>query len=877
MNSVHGPEPVRQPPASPTSPWAGIQGLTAAEARQRLAAEGPNALTQGKRRGMPAIALEVAREPMFVLLTAAGTIYLLMGAPTDALMLLAFVLVVMTITIVQELRTERALDALRELASPHAQVIRDGIQQRIAGHELVRGDFIVVAEGDRVPADAILRQAHGVAADESLLTGESVPVRKLASADTRSCGAPGGDDQPGLFSGTLVTAGQGLAEVAATGRHAEIGKIGEVLRQLDPEPTLLQRETRRLVRVFAVVGLVACAIVVIAFALTRGGGIEVWKQGLLAGIALAMAVLPEEFPVILTVFLALGAWRLARHRVLARRLPVIETLGAATVLCVDKTGTLTENRMTLRHLATAAGSIDLSGLQGGLAEPEAELLRHAVWASKVDAFDPMERALNDAGQRLLPPEPPRAGGWTVVREYPLAPDLLAVTHAWGGADDADVLLATKGAPEAVVALCRLEQGARDRVMDQATRLAATGCRVLGVARGRAARARLPPTARELDLSFLGLIAFEDPLRASVPAAVAECQAAGVRVVMITGDYAATAQSIARQAGLEQPEAVVTGPELERMTERELAARCRDVHVFARVVPEHKLRIVNAFKAAGEIVAMTGDGVNDAPALKSAHIGIAMGKRGTDVAREAASLVLLEDDFSSIAVAIGLGRRIYDNIRKAVAFVLAVHLPIIGLSMLSVFFAGWPLVLLPVHIAFLELIIDPACSLIFEAEAAEPDVMRRPPRRSDERLFSRRILGPALAQGGAILILCTAVFLLARTTHDIGAARALTFAALVTAVLGVILVNRSWQRTALAMLGAPNRALGWVVAGAGALRALALLAPAARPLLHFTPVPAWELALALGAGLLSVAWFDWLKPLAAAAPPRRGRVASRGRE
>jgi Ca2+-transporting ATPase len=382
--------------------------------------------------------------------------------------------------------------------------------------------------------------------------------------------------------------------------------------------------------------------------------------------------------------------------------------------------------------------------------------------------------------------------------------------------------------------------------------------VLGVARGVTSHARLPEEHHDVALEFVGLLGLEDPLRLTVPPAVAECQAAGVRVVMITGDYPTTAQSIARQAGLANCETVISGPELDRMSDEELARRIRDVQVFARVVPEQKLRIVTALKANREVVAMTGDGVNDAPALKAAHIGIAMGGRGTDVARESASLVLLDDDFSSIVAAVRLGRRIFDNIKKAIAFILAVHVPIAGLSMLPVFFADWPLLLLPIHIVFLELIIDPSCSLIFEAEDAETNVMQRPPRRPDERLFSARTIGVAVMQGLSVLTVCLGVFLLARADHSADAARALTFATLVVAFVVVILVNRSWTRSAWAMLRVPNAALRWVVLGACTLLAVILVVPFAQRLFHFAPLHATDLVLSLGAGLVCVLWFELVK-------------------
>ena len=753
---------------------------------------------------------------MFVLLVAAGSLYLVMGQLGDALMLLGFVFVVMGITVIQERRTERALEALRDLSSPRALVVRAGRRQHIAGREVVRGDVLLIAEGDRVPADAILRRSSNVGVDEALLTGESVAVRKTASVDAQVLQRPGGDDLPSLFAGTLVTCGQAVAEVIATGSRTELGKIGKALQRIRIEATPLQKETGRIVRTLAILGLATCAVVVVAYSLTRGGSWRVWKEGLLDGISMAMAILPEEFPVVLTVFLALGAWRISRSHVLTRRMPAIETLGAATVLCVEKTGTLTQNQMTLKCLATETEKLELDETIKRLPERFGSLLQTAVLASKPDPFDPMERALHGASRRLVVRDEHVNRDWSMTREYPLTARLLAVTHAWQLSPGSAVVIASKGAPEAIAELCHLSAERRSRIEKAVKDLASQGLRVLGIARGEVVAGQLPSEHRLLVPDFMGLVAFEDPLRATVPAAVAECRTAGIRVVMITGDYPETARSIARQAGLSNKEPVITGQELDTISDADLAHRIRDTQIFARVVPEQKLRIVTALKTNGEIVAMTGDGVNDAPALKAAHIGIAMGGRGTDVAREAAALVLLDDDFSSIVSAIKLGRRIYDNIKKAVTFILAVHVPIAGLSIAPIFFPSWPLLLMPVHIVFLELIIDPSCSIIFEAEEAEADVMQRPPRSPAERLFSRKTVSVALSQGLSVLTVCLGIVFLAQPSHGADAARALSFATLVVAFLTIILVNRSWTRTILSTIRAPNAALWWVVTGAGLL-------------------------------------------------------------
>ena len=847
-----------------------VTGLSESEAILRQQREGFNEIPQGAKRGVLSIAFEVMREPMFLLLVGCGSLYLLMGELSDALMLLAFVFVVISITIIQERRTERALDALRDLSSPRALVIRDGQQRRIAGREVVRGDNILLSEGDRVPADAVLRYALNVTVDESLLTGESVPVRKSNSQNTDGTGKPGGDDLPEVFSGSLITRGQGLAEVVATGANTELGKIGKALQSIEPAKTPLQNETGHMVKQLAVIGIALCAVVIVAYGLTRGNTPQSWGQAVLAGIAMAMAVLPEEIPVILTVFLAMGAWRISRSHVLTRRMPVIETLGAATVLCTDKTGTLTLNRMIVRQLH-ASGQTFVACEGATMPEIFHSLLEYGVLASKKEIFDPMERALRQLGGEYLSKTEHWHDQWEMVRDYPLSPKLLALSHVWRAADSDSLVVATKGAPEAIAELCHLDEGQRNVMAAQVDKMAGEGLRVLGVARATwpkesISQAPLPCEQHDFAFEFLGLVGLEDPIRPTVPATIQECYRAGIRVIMITGDHPATAQSIAKQIGLRalcgEGIKVITGPELDAMSQEELARRIRDVDVFARVVPEQKLHLVNSLKDTGEIVAMTGDGVNDAPALKAAHIGIAMGGRGTDVAREASALILLDDDFSSIVQAIRLGRRIYDNIKKAVAYTVAIHVPIAGLSMVPVFIADLPLMLLPVHIVFLELIIDPACSLIFESEGAEKDVMLRPPRKPDEQLFNARVVGISLMQG---LFVLASIFFMFWVAGKQGQAlddsrRSFVFATLVFANLALIMTNRSWSRTFVTMLKEPNAVLWWILGGATVMLILVLNVPVLRILLHLNALQPKDFGFCLLAGVASVGWFEVYKLL-----------------
>ena len=834
----------------------GVTGLTQEEAERILAADGPNELPSAKPRSIFAIAAEVIRQPMFLLLVGGGAIYMLLGDLQEALLLLGFVFVVMGITLHQERKTENALQALRNLSSPRARVIRSGEEKRIPGREVVRGDAVIIAEGDRVPADGVVISSLNLSVDESLLTGESVPVRKSdwdGRADTQH---PGGDDEPFVYSGTLVVQGQAVLEVRKTGIRTEIGKIGRSLETLEVEKTSLETQTAKLVRNIAIVGATLSAIVVIAYGLTRGD----WLHGILAGIALAMALLPEEFPVVLTIFLALGAWRISRQHVLARRMPAIEILGSATVLCVDKTGTLTLNQMSVGQLYADGENISVNEhSKDPLPEEFHALVEFSILASQRDPFDPMEKAFHRLGEQRLARTEHIHHDWVLVQQYPLAKELLAMSHVWKSPTGQNYVIAAKGAPEAITDLCHLDEERKQKLNGQIGAMADDGLRVLGVARAYfTGDGDLPGEQHDFDFEFVGLAGLVDPVRPTVPAAIRECYEAGIRVVMITGDYPATARSIARQIGLIDPEHLITGCELGAMDDMELRQRIGSVNVFARMVPEQKLRLVQALKANGEVVAMTGDGVNDAPALKASDIGIAMGGRGTDVAREAAGLVLLDDDFSSIVAAIRLGRRVFDNLRKAMAYIFAIHVPIAGLSLIPVV-ASWPLILLPVHIVFMELIIDPACSTVFEAEPGEADVMQRPPRDPEESVFDLKTVAMSLAQGLIVLLVSLGVFVGARYAElGVTESRTMAFATLIVANLSLILTNVSWSRSIIGTLRSPNSAMWWVVGGAFIFLGLALYVPFLNQLFRFTRLSVADVGICLAAGLASVFWFEVLK-------------------
>ena len=862
--------PPQAPPTQLATPQAGRSkptGLTTAQAAARLSAEGFNELPGARRQGGLSIVLEVMAEPMFLLLVGCAALYFVLGDAAEAAVLAALVLVVITITLVQRAKTERSLEALRDLSSPRATVLRDGHVVRVAGREVVRGDLLVLAEGDRVPADGVVVSSADLLVDESLLTGESLPVGKRAADDGAAPQSPTQQDSHTVFSGTLVVAGRALVRVAAVGAATEIGRIGRALRDIDTRATPLQAQTDRVVRKLAAGGIAVALGAVAVFGATRGD----WTGGLLAGIALAMSLLPEEFPVVLTVFLAIGAWRMSQRAVLTRRMAAIEALGAATVLCVDKTGTLTENRMTVQRLVLPDGTV--ADPRSLAAAPDAlhALAHAAILACAPDPFDPMERAIHALrpGSGGVDVEHGAPVAASLVRRWPLTPQRLALTHAW--ADVAETVVAAKGAPEAIAQLTGLSGEGLATMRAAVDAAAVDGLRLLGVAIARSAgpAEALPEDPHALGLRYIGLIALADPLRAEVPDAVRACRSAGVRVLMITGDHPSTAAAIARAAGLAEADSVLTGPEIAGLSELALAHRLKRAGVIARAAPEQKLRIVSALQAHGDTVAMTGDGVNDAPALRAADIGIAMGGRGTDVAREAAAMVLTDDHFASIVHAIRLGRRIFDNLRKATIYIIAVHVEIVGAALLPIA-ANWPLLLLPVHIAFLELVIDPACSVAFEAEPEEPDTMRRPPRPQDEGLFERAAAQSGLLQGGVALAGVLAVYLGARgagLADD--AVRALAFSTVVLANLALIVANRSSARSLAGTLRTPNRPFWWVLAGAVVALVATIALPPIRGLFAFALPPAAWMAAPPAAALALLATIEAIERM----QRRRGTAAA----
>jgi Ca2+-transporting ATPase len=832
------------------------QGLTSKEVIEKLQKEGYNELPSSKPKNVFQIAVGVVKEPMFLLLVACGTLYLVLGDIQEGLMLLGFVFVVMGIEFYQEKKTEKALDALKDLASPRALVIRDGNTFFFFCKEVVTDDIVILQEGDRVPADAIVLSSVNLLADESLLTGEPVPVRKREWMETDKTFIPGGDDIPVVYSGSMIVQGNGIVKVIATAMNTEIGKIGKALESVTEEPTQLKREMGTLVKRLAIIGISLCVLVIAIYTLTRGDLLK----GFLAGITLAMAMLPEEFPVVLSIFLAVGAWRISKKQVLTRKPAAIETLGSATVLCTDKTGTITQNKMTVTSLFNGTDFFDVAS-ENHFPDPFHEIIEFGILSSQTNPFDPMEKAIIHIGDRFLQNTEHIHTDWVMEKEYPLSKELLAMSRVFSNTGRDEKVIAAKGAPEAIFDLCHLSP---DKISDYEkaiAEMASAGLRVLGVCRANLNHQMLPNVQHDFEFEFVGLIGLSDPIRKNVPQAVSECYKAGIRVIMITGDYPVTAMNIGKEIGIKNPELCITGPELQNMTEDELCKRIREINIFARVVPEQKLKIVNALKRNREIVAMTGDGINDAPALKAANIGISMGEKGTDVAREASSLVLMDDNFASIVGAVKMGRRIFDNLQKALGYIFAIHVPIAGLSLIPVLSANLPLILWPVHIVFLELIIDPACSIIFEAEKEEKNVMSRPPKDIDEPFFGANKILLSCLQGVGILLVCLVIYFVSLNMgYPEKEARTFTFVALIVSNIAVILSNRSWTTSIFTILVTPNKAVKYVVGGAVVFLLLILNIPFLLDLFQFEKISTIELMVCSAAGFSSIVWFEIYKLL-----------------
>lgn len=771
---------------------------------------GPNEIAADKSRGIVELIIDVLKEPMVLLMLGINFIYFLIGDIQEVYSLLTFLILIVVITIYQENKTEKTLHALKELSSPRAVVIREGKQLRIPGRDLVPDDIVILNEGDRIPADILLIRGGPLSVDESILTGESFAVEKF----------PDKEEVKTVYSGTLVLKGQALGIVQKTGSQTELGQIGTSLKNENGgKRTNLQDAAKKLVYKLSLIVVTLTILVILFYWFTRNNLLD----GILVGLTLAMAILPNELPAVLLIFMAAGAWRISKKNVLTRKIPSIEALGGITFLCVDKTGTLTQNKMILKSAWNEEELLNIQDSENELPESFHALIEYSILASPVDPFDPMEKALLNKGSELLKKTEHLHPEWQLSREYQITNELLAVSYAWKEEGES-YSIGAKGACEAIIDLCHFNEEQSKRIISQMERMASEGLRVIAVAKSRSQS--LPDQMHDLDFSFMGLLGFEDPIREDAKDAVQKCQEAGIKILMMTGDHPATAKNIARQIGLHNSDEAVTGQQLQELDNRALEGLLHKVQIFCRMKPQDKLRIITVLQSSGEVVAMTGDGVNDAPALKKAQIGIAMGKRGTDVAREASSVVLLDDSFSSIVDSIKTGRRIFINLKSAFSYLLAIHIPITILSVVPVFM-NLPLILLPVHIAFLHLIIEPASTTLFEALPESTDIMKQSPDRKTE-LFTSKEFKRSLLLGSIVSLAVIGIY---GTALQRGLApsdaRGITFTTLIILNIVLILLMTTNRKAAIKM-----KHLKVIISSSFILLAIVLYVPFFRALFRF---------------------------------------------
>ena len=827
-----------------------FSGLTTEQAQELQARFGRNELTPEKKKSILHEILGALSEPMFLLLLAAAIIYFFLGEPRDGAIMLVFVLGIISIDVIQEWKTDKTLEALKDLSAPHITVIRDGEEKTINSADLVPGDLMLIAEGVKIPADGEVVRANDLCVDESSLTGEAEGVWKVT---VDAVGQEQKDTwrRDYCYAGTLVTQGSATVRVVQIGAATEYGKIGLNVANAPDNPTPLQKQTGKLVKLCAGIAAVLFALVgcITWFNIPDHLFRDRIIESILSGITLAMAMIPEEFPVILTVFLSLGAWRLAKKQSLVRKLPAVETLGAVSVLCVDKTGTITMNRMTVRETWAPDGD-------------ERRLSEIMGMGCETETYDPMEKAMLTYCESMGITREQLFSG-ELITEYPFTNEAKMMGHVWKR--DEGIVVAAKGSPEKILRLCILREDEKRQAQDQLIAMLRQGLRVIAVGQMLLTSAnQVPQTLSECRLQFRGLIGLADPPRESVKEDIRRCTQAGVRVVMITGDNGVTASSIAKQIGMPNCEKIITGDELNTMSDEELCERDRQDSIISRVVPEHKMRIVKAFKENGEVVAMTGDGVNDAPALKYADIGIAMGKRGSEVSREAADLILLDDNFSTIVETIRDGRRIYDNIKKAVGYVFTIHIPIAFASLLAPMLGVNPssLLLLPLHVVLLELVIDPTCSIVLERQPAERDIMERPPRDPNGTILSAKGLTKSLLQGLAVFAASFGTYfsvLQMDPQNNVSVARAMGLAIIFLSNILLVQVNSSNTDFVFQSIKRLVRdRVMWAITLGTLLGLCLILYTPVSGFLKLAPLNGLQLSIVIGVSLAAGLWLELVK-------------------
>ncbi|MCL2288895.1 MAG: cation-translocating P-type ATPase [Candidatus Bathyarchaeota archaeon] len=824
-------------------------GLTVNEVKALQLEYGKNELSPQKKESFARKVIHILCEPMFLLLFIAATIYFILGEPRDGSIMLLSVIGIVSIDIIQEWKTDKTLNALKDLSAPHIKVVRDGKETQIASVDLVPGDIMMIHEGVKIPADGFVISCNDLCVDESSLTGEAEGVWKVS---TEYLGNLSVDywRKDYCYAGTLVTQGSAVVCVDKIGRFTEYGKIGVHVVEAPKESTLLQRQTGKLVKLCAGIAAVLFALVSMVTWFNTSSYLfqDRFIVSILSGITVAMSMIPEEFPVILTVFLSMGAWRLAKKNSLVRKLSSVETLGAVSVLCVDKTGTITMNQMTVQEIWAIDGDNESLSEMMGL-------------ACEVNAYDPMEKAMIVYCEKLGINKKHLFGG-KLISEYAFTNELKMMGHIWR--HDGEIVIAAKGSPEQILTICRLTDSERLLVEHKICEMSTQGLRVIAVANAFLnSEFDVPKSLTDCTLTFCGLIGLADPPRDSVKNDIALCNKAGIRVVMITGDNGATAAAVAKKIGMKNYDNIITGDMLEKMTDNELHESVKIVSIFSRVLPEHKMRIVKAFKDNGEIVAMTGDGVNDASALKYADIGIAMGKRGSEVSREAADLILMDDNFSTIVDTVKDGRRVYDNIRKAVGYVFTIHIPIALTALLAPLLGVYTasLMLLPMHIVMLELIIDPTCSIVLERQPAEINIMKRRPRNPKENLLDKKTLAKSVIQGLAIFVASFSLyyFTLLQNPDNASVARSMGLAVIMIANLFLVQVNSSNLDSIITSIKRLIKdKVMWAVNIFTVIGLLTILYTPINGFLKLAPLSSGQILTVLCIAAISVLWYEIVK-------------------
>lgn len=817
-----------------------LGGLNSEEVEKLQKKYGMNELVIQEKPNMLKKFLGVFKEPMFLLLLIAATVYFLLGAPKDGAIMLVFVGFVASITFIQEWKTEKTMNALKDLTSPKVNTLRNGKNILIKSTELVPGDVVFLSEGERIPADCIVLEPSNFSVDESILTGESEYVMKVSTTQSEKSTDYWKKDI--LYAGTLCVFGKCTAIVKFTGINTEYGKIGKAISEAKDEPTPLQKKVSILVKNIAIAGVILCISVMVA---SYFYSFDILNS-ILSGISLAMAIIPEEFPVVLTVFLSMGAYRLAKNNTLMRKISAVETLGSATVLCVDKTGTITQNKMKVKSIYSDGGIFNNEDLKNQ------ELSDLMVLSCEKDPYDPMEKAILEAAN---------LSQLETVYKYDLSKKIAFDSKTKRMANiyikDNKYYVAVKGSAETVLGLCNLDKQTMDEINIEIDKMASNGLRVLALA---------DCTSEEVyedlecyELTFKGLVGLQDPPKEGVEEAIKLCKKAGIRVVMITGDYSKTAMAIGEEIGLKFTDKVIVGNEIDSLSENELCEVVKSCDVFSRVIPEQKMKIVKALKKNGEIVAMTGDGVNDAPALKSADIGIAMGQRGTEVAKEAADMILMDDNFTTIVKSVKDGRRVYDNIRKAMVYILIIHIPIAAMAMFAPLF-NLPPLLLPMHIMLLELIIDPTCSIVFEGEPAEANIMENHPRPPQEPLLTRNLTIKVMLQG---IIMFLAAFMPFHYMIDLGIsseyARSFSLITFIVANVTLVLVNRSNTELLYHLIKEKGSKVRLIVNSMALIMVFAIVyIPILNGFFRTEKIGIYPLIIAIVLGFISTGWWEIVK-------------------